>query len=68
MRANLDGVAGVSGVRVGRIIQIHPVCLKPGFSGDEVCDSGCGREQGRGGIWSETAGSLSPMGLYFKPG
>jgi hypothetical protein len=28
------------GVRVGRIIQIYPVCFKPGFSGDEVCDSG----------------------------
>lgn len=28
------------GVRVGRIIQIYPGCFKPGFSGDEVCDSG----------------------------
>jgi hypothetical protein len=26
-------------------MQIHPVCIKPGFSGDEVCDSGYGESK-----------------------
>ncbi len=29
--AGLAPGAGVSGVRIGRIIQIHPVCFEPGF-------------------------------------
>ena len=45
------------GVRVGRIMQIHLVCIKPGFSGDEVCDSGCGESKDVMVYGRQTAGA-----------
>jgi len=38
-------------------MQIHPVCIKSGFSGDEVCDSGCGESKDVMVYGRETAGA-----------